>query len=526
MRWCPAIALAAGLALSVGCRGCGSPPAPPPERFVSGRARAAVIVPEIAGASANANALLRAAASFPGAAALPEARAGIAAQLGFDPLDPRALERAGIDPSRGAALFLAGGRLVLVLPVLHRGDLEDLVARLARDRGGATERFSERVDGVDLSIWRAPDRAPAAVLAFRDRTALLSSGFRAQDAIAAAASLEPGLSLAQSPSYHALRRAVDDRFAVLAFFPPGSFPLPYADGARSGAITAAVGGSEERLSILLAALPSEGGSFADLAAGAGVEGPLAALAPAAATAAWNGDPGALARRLLPLVPVRDREWLAARGIDLRRDVFDLLGPGAAGAASLAPGAGLSAISGDVLRADPLRLLRFEAVSPLRDVARSREVSARIARLAGSRPGGAAAAGPARYRVRTPSGEIAWAVDAERARLALAGGAPGGLDALLGRLAAAPAPRGGAGALAGGLGGLALDVPRLVESVRALPPEAFGEGPDAFVLRSVVDRFVDPAERLAAVSARADLEGGALRLTIEVEVRPPQAEGPR
>lgn len=518
MRWRPAIALAAGLALSVGCRGCGSAPAPPPERFVPAVARAAVIVPGIAGAAADAGALLRAAASFPGAAALPQARAAIAAQLGFDPLDTAALERAGIDPSRGAALVLARGPLVLVLPVLDRGDLEDLVARLARDRGGATERFSERVDGVDVSVFGAPDRAPAAALAFRDRTALLASGLRAQEAVAAAASLQPGLSLAESASYRALRRAVGDGFAALAFFPPGSFPLPYTDGAPSGAVAAAVAGSDVRLSIAFAALPPEGGSFADLAAAAAVEGPLAALAPAAATASWNGDPGALARRLLPLVPVRDREWLGARGVDLQRDVFDLLGPGAAGAASLAPGAALSA---DLLRSDPLRLLTFEVVAPLRDVARAREVSGRIARLAGARP-----AGPARFRVRTPSGEIAWVIDAERARVALAGGAPGALDALLGRLAASPPARGGTLPPAGGLGGLALDVPRLVASVRALPPEAFGEGPNAFVLRSIVDRFVDPAERLAAVSARADLEGGALRLTLEVEVRPREREGPR
>jgi hypothetical protein len=65
----------------------------------------------------------------------------------------------------------------------------------------------------------------------------------------------------------------------------------------------------------------------------------------------------------------------------------------------------------------------------------------------------------------------------------------------------------------------------VEGVRALPPEAFGEGPNAFVLRSLVDRFVAPAERLATASIRADLEGGALRLTVEVQARPPRAEAP-
>ncbi|HSN90846.1 MAG TPA: hypothetical protein VLS93_06430 [Anaeromyxobacteraceae bacterium] len=525
MRWPPAIALAAGLALSLGCRGCGSPPPAPPERFVPAGARAAVIVPGIDGAAADAGALLRAAASFPGAAALPEAHAAVASQLGLDPVDPRALERAGIDASRGAALAWSGGKLVLVLPVRDRGDLVDLVARLARDRAGATSRATERVGGVEVSTFGAPGREPAAALAFRDRTALLASGPGAQAAVAAAASLEPAASLDEDVRYRALRRALGEGRAAIAFLPPGAFPPARAEGSPSGAMAAAVEASEARLTIAAAILPPEGGSFADLAAGPASPAPLAALAPAAATAAWNGDPGALARRLLPLAPARDREWLAARGIDLQRDVFDLLGPGAAGAASLAPGAGIAALSGDVLRTDPIRLLRFEAVAPLRDAARAREVSARIARLAGARPG-AAGAGPSRYRVRTRSGEIAWEIDAARARIALAGGAPGGLDALLGRLAAAPAGGAGAGALAGGLGGLALDVPRLVESVRALPPEAFGEGPNAFVLRSVVDRFVAPAEGLAAVSLRADLADGALRLVIEVEARAAGTGGPR
>lgn len=518
MRWRPAIALAAGLALSAGCRGCGAAPAPPPERFVPASARAALVVPEIAAAAAGADALFRTAASFPGAAALPEARAALAGQLGFDPLDREALVRAGLDPSRGAALAWSAGQIVLVLPVRDRGDLEDLVARLSRDRAGATLRRMERVDGVEVATFVAPDRAPAAALAFREGTALLASGPGAPLAAAAAAALDPAASLAESAPYRALRRALGDGFAAVAFLPPGALPLPYTDGAPSGAVAAGVAAGGAHLDVAIALLPAEGGSFSDLAAGPAAPPPLAALSPAAATAAWNGDPRALARRLLPLVPPRDRAWLTARGIDLRRDVFDLLGPGAVGAASLAPGAGLPALSSAALHTDPLRLLTFEAVAPLRDRGRALEVSARIARLAGSRR--APSSGTARFRVRTPSGEIAWAIDAAGGRVVLAGGAPGALDALLARLAASP-PVGGPPAPVGGLGGLVLDVPRLVASLRALPPEAFGEGPNAFVLRSVVDRFVEPADRLAAASARADLMGEALRVALHLEARPPE-----
>jgi hypothetical protein len=140
-------------------------------------------------------------------------------------------------------------------------------------------------------------------------------------------------------------------------------------------------------------------------------------------------------------------------------------------------------------------------------------------------------GPARvHRVGTPSGEIAWTVDREGSRVIAAGGAPGRLDALRARLAGAgegfaPPTEAARAALSGGLGGAAIDVARLVASVRALPPEAFGTGPSGFVLRSMVNRLVDPAERLLAVSARAELEDAALVVSLEAEARPRPGASP-
>jgi hypothetical protein len=128
------------------------------------------------------------------------------------------------------------------------------------------------------------------------------------------------------------------------------------------------------------------------------------------------------------------------------------------------------------------------------------------------------------RIRTPSGEIAWRLDLAAGRLVAAGGRPGRLEALLARLdgdAAGwkPATPAAKAALEGGLGGVALDAPRLVAAVRALPDEAFGGGPSGFVMRSLVERAIEPAARLAAVSLRAELVPGALRLDLEVEAAP-------
>jgi len=161
-------------------------------------------------------------------------------------------------------------------------------------------------------------------------------------------------------------------------------------------------------------------------------------------------------------------------------------------------------------------VQLEAVLPVRDPAAAEAASARIA-ARGKRParpeGGV-------HRIRTPSGEIAWRVDPAARRVVVAGGPPGRLDALEARLAggagwSAPTEA-AAAALSGGLGGAVLVPPRLAAAVRAMPEEAFGTGPSGFVMRSLVERLVEPVSRLTAVSFRADLAEGALVLALTVE----------
>jgi hypothetical protein len=62
----------------------------------------------------------------------------------------------------------------------------------------------------------------------------------------------------------------------------------------------------------------------------------------------------------------------------------------------------------------------------------------------------------------------------------------------------------------------------VASFRALPPAAYGTGPDAFVMRSLAERVVEPASRLVAASLRVSLAEGAARLDLTVDARPPEA----
>jgi len=66
----------------------------------------------------------------------------------------------------------------------------------------------------------------------------------------------------------------------------------------------------------------------------------------------------------------------------------------------------------------------------------------------------------------------------------------------------------------------VDFPGLVRRVRELPPEAFGTGPDGFVMRALVDRFLEPASHLAAASLRLEVIPGAARIDLAVEALAP------
>jgi hypothetical protein len=492
-----------------------------------------VIVPET-GRAAEELALLHATvAGFPGAAELAGLRGALSSQLGFDPLDPEKLADAGIDRRRGAAVALLGGapganpQTLLVLPVAEASRLEALLARLARERLGAGVRASERHGETSLVLFRRAAGAPVALAhAIVERSALVAAGPAAPEVVRAAASLAEDGSLARSSAFATARAAAGEESAALLFAPPGS-PLvadawPARDGAGLG-LGAAKGRLRLRAALLLGAREE---SFRLLAGdGAGGKTALRLAPDAALVARWDGDPAALGKKLLPLLPEADRRRIAARGVEVEKDLLAAVAPGAAMSLSLSPRAELPAVDPGVLRADPARLVELEAVVPLRrggEDAAARAAHALVSPPA-ARARGAARDAPDTGRLATPSGEVAWKVDRENLRLLGALGAPGRLEALERRLSGdgdgfRPPTRLAEDALAGGLGGAALDVQRLVASVRALPDAAFGGGPSGFVMRSVVGRFTDPASRLSAVTAEAELAPGALVVAIEVEAR--------
>lgn len=521
------VALSA-LAALAGCPRCGPGSGPPPERYVPADVVAAVVVPELRSATRSLGEFYAIARDFPGTSDLPGLRASLSAQLGFDPLDLDALRDAGIDPRGGLALgwpaAAAGGRAppLLVLPVANRAAAEAFVRRIATERLGAVDRTVEVVGAAQVALYRQrPGEPPALSVGDGDGCFVLAAGPSGPAAVARALSLAAADSLAESAAWKAARRAAGDEAAAIAFVPPGSPALDGLWAVRDGvalALAAEPRALHARLVVLLA--EREPG-FRSLAAD-GKGGSLAArLDPGAALAGrYDGAPGGLGGKLAPMIPAEERARLAKAGIDLERDLFGALAPGGAAAVSLAPRIDLPTLDARSLRRDPLRLAQFELVFPLRDPGRLAALSDRVARLAGQRPKGTP------WSIPTASGEVAWSIDGDR--LVMAGGAPGRLAALRARLDAtaggyrAPTDLARRTLSSGGLGALVVDTQNAAASVRALPPEAFGTGPTGFVMRSLVSRFVEPAERIEAATLRASLEPGALVVSLDVEPRGPEA----
>jgi hypothetical protein len=530
MRRAPAPALAA-LALAAGCGRTRE--GPPPERWLPADASVSLVVPSLGPAARQVGGLYRSVAAIPAAGQAVEAFAAVKAQLGFDPLDVKSLEGAGLGSGGGAgASFAAGRPPLLVLTVSDPGRFDATALRLARDRMGASRRVTSTGAGRQVVSFRRDATGPAA-LAYTlvGSYALVAAGAGGPAALEAAAGLPDDRSLAKSAAWTAARGAVGSGFPLVAFAPPRSPAAAGLPAARDGAalaLRAGPAGAALRLALPLASDRAPGwsalaGDPPGAARKAGVAEARLLSPEAALVARWGGDPSALARKLLPWLPARIKASLDAAGVDIEKDLLPALAPGAALSLAVAPSFALAELSSPALdprRADPSRLLHVELVLQVRDPAQIRAFSERLARaaprwgakLAARGPPGAARA----WTLSFGQGRLFWSISA--GRLAVAGGAEQ-LEALEERMAGSggrdpPAPP----EPPGGVGGAVLEVEHLAASIRALPEKAYGTGPDAFVMRALAERLLDSASRLRAVSLRFDLAPGVALFDLEVEGR--------
>ena len=524
-------ALAVALCSLVLALGCGRKREyPPPERYVPADAPVAVLVPTVQAAARQAGALYRTVARAPQAVQLAEAHAAVKAQLGFDPLDPRGLEQAGIDPAGAAAAALGPGRpAMLVLPVLDLAKLDATVARLARDRMGATQRVTSKIRGVEVVTFRRDAQGPAALgYTAVGPHALLAAGPGGPEAVAAAALLPEEGSLWRSPAAARAREALGPGWLASVLVPAGSPALADQRAARDGAalgIRAEATQLGVRLALLLS--PEREAWWKGLGGGLPAASTSVALLPPEASLLlrFAGDPAEAARRLEPWYPPSVKSALAASKLDPVRDLSPAFGPGAVASRALAPTFTVTDFSSprfDLRRSDPFSFVQLDAVLPVRDPEVLRAFLVRLQKAGRSLavqvvPRGPPAA-PTGWTLSRGAAQLGVSLSGDR--LLVTGGASR-LPALEARASTGgpgfePASPAAKKALSSGLAGAVLDVDHLARSIEALPDEAYGTGPNAVVMRSLVSRYLEPAGSLASISLRLDLVPGAVLVDLDVD----------
>jgi len=504
------------LALLSGCARCGAPrTAPSPERFIPATNAGALVLPVLAEASRQAAALHGALAARPGGEELGMMRSGLGLQLTFDVFDPASLEGAGLDVQRGLAIAELAtrpgepGTPLLILPVGDAAKLGAQVTRLAKERLGAGDRGEQAATGSTFTVWRrAAGEPPLLSVAQAEGFMLVAVGPAGPDVLRVVLALDPAVSLAASPSWKRGRAALGDGYPVQLFVPrdaPALVGLPANDGLASGLSASATG-----VRVAVAALlgPQEVRVRPLAGTGGGSTQPSSLHPDTVLALRLSADPSAALRLAAEL-----------RGLPLIEPVgaiaAQLLTPIDVGATPVVTGDLGSLLGGRGLD-QPVKLARLEAGAGLKDPAAFTAACDQLMALLG------APAGKGSWKLGGREAELAWTVQGKT--VALTAGTAGGLPALLARLKAGgrafEPPPGTATSLAGGLGGLVLHGDNLVKSLRALPPSAFGSGPDAVVARSMAEKLAGSLGEGSAAALRADLPEGALKLTLDLQLGRP------
>ncbi len=501
------------LALLSGCSRCGSPRVrPPPERFIPSTNAGALVLPVVAEASRQAAAIHAALAARPGGEELGMMRTGLGLQLGFDLLDPASLEGAGLDVKRGLAVAELAtrpeepGTPLLILPIGDAGKLEALVTRLAKDRLGAGDRGEQAATGTSITVWRrAAGDPPLLSVAKAEGLLLVAIGAAGPDVLRVVLALDSAVSLAESPSWKRGRAALGDGFPILFFMPrdsPALLGLPPNDG-MSGGLSASATGLRLAVAALLG--PQESRVRPLAGTGDGVSQPSSLNPDTVVALRLSADPAAAVRLAAELRGLPFIEPIGAIAAQL-------VPPVELGATPVLT-SDLGGLVGGRALDQPVKLARFEALAGLKDSAAFTVACDQLMALIG------APAGKGSWKLGGGDAELAWSVQGKT--VALTAGTAGGLPPLLARLKAGgrgfEPPPGTASSLAGGLGGLVLHGDNLVKSLQALPPTAFGAGPDGVVARSMAEKLAGSLGTGSAVALRADLPDGALKVTLELRL---------
>lgn len=110
-----------------------------------------VIVPDLAASLQDVNALTAKLAVGPAATFLNQAKLQLTRRLGYDPLDPKAWKKLGVDPSRGLAIVLDHGRELALVGISDRKTFETEVQQRLAALANAKLVSTTEVNGVKVT---------------------------------------------------------------------------------------------------------------------------------------------------------------------------------------------------------------------------------------------------------------------------------------------------------------------------------------------------------------------------------------
>jgi hypothetical protein len=502
-----------------------------PTECLSARARATLAIPDLGRVGERLAFLpgLRLAqlgATLSGLASAEGLADAFARELGFDPRQRESLSAAGIDPSRPLyAQDPLDGRPIALVPFLDGPKLEALAARHAENRLGAPRRTERRQGTVRVVVF-APEGqdAPALALALKDGYAVLSAGDGCERAVVAALERKREDSIAADPRFAAMVRdfAGSDAFAIFGNEAPGLSRAGFSYGAGAGLYVSA---AEIRV---LVHLPLADGQAKELAllSEPGGKDLVPSLDPDAfAVLRVGGDPSGIGPIVDLLLPSILAQALRQGGLELSRDVFGALEPGVAASVALAKSAQMTTLpSLDPRVTNPFSFLYLAAIGKVKGPERAKETMEKIAALAprfGSKVNVREQNGVKLYDTHYHLGEGAGFALAGN-RVVVAGGASR-MDGLLSRLDKPEPPlrvrdAGARKAIDEWGFAVAVDLSRLVTSIRELPDSAYGVG--GFAIKAAIGRWLDALDEITSIRLAGRTVAKSLQLEAAVSLRAP------
>jgi hypothetical protein len=446
-------------------------------------------------------------------------------QVGVDLRSRQSLEKAGIDPGKGAgAAFLATNQAFSVLGVKDAKALEDTFANLARNRLGAPERKEEKAGGGTLVTFSRRGAAePAMGLLFIGDYALVAPG-AVVARLAEFASQPAEKSLAEEPVMAASLARLPKERDFHIYLPGGTGLLP--PGSVQGLTL--TGQIEERAVTLRADAPwpDTQESLAPLVPQQGPE--LVGYLPADSflVARYRGDPASLGSVWPYLVGPYITRAVQQSGFDVRGEVLDNLKSGPVAGVALAPtvqlGGGLPAL--DIRRTNPFRFVHMMVIGEAKDAAKAQATLEKVPGIAGNfgaevKPEDVG--GKRVYLTSYRAGEGAHFAEvggklvlaAPRQRLEAA------LTTLGGPPAEGPVAKDLQDTVKEPVLGVVLDLRKLADAVRNLPSEAWGVG--GFAIKATTLRWMEATDDLRAVTFSVSQKEKAVQAELSLKLTPAQ-----